>query len=109
LLLLVLVSIPRTASAAATVIVDTTADETDLFDSTCSLREAITLVNSGLGSAACGAGGKIVYDAIQFSAKVKGAIIVGSPLPPIDANVTINPTRVAVSVIGFPPGSVFTI
>src|SRR2546423_6357712 len=69
---------PGTASAAGTLTVNTLADESEVLDGTCSLREAIARVNAGSGSGDCDFFPSHVYDAIQFS--VTGTITLSSVL-----------------------------
>src|SRR5437762_7412185 len=80
---------PGTASAAGILTVDTLTDENEVFNGTCSLREAIARVNAVHGSGDCGPNLLSVYDTIHFS--VTGTITLSSalgPLPNINQPVT---------------------
>jgi CSLREA domain-containing protein len=83
-------------SYAAGLVVNTLADELS-SDGDCSLREAITAANTNLAVDACGAGAAGA-DTITFN--LSGTILLGSTLPAIDDDLTIDGSGQSVTVSG---------
>ena len=73
---------PRPAHAAATIVVDTAADE-DLQNASCSLREAIVAANTNASYNGCAATGAGVDDMIVFDLDTPTIDIGSTPLPAI--------------------------
>lgn len=88
---LLVIASPRPAQSAATIVVNTTADE-DLNNATCSLREAIVAANTNASYRGCAATGAAVNDQIIFNlgAGTPTINIPDTPLPPITQWVTID-------------------
>jgi CSLREA domain-containing protein len=80
---------PRPAHAAATIVVDTAADE-DLQNASCSLREAIVAANTNASYNGCAATGAGVNDMIVFDLDMPTIDIGSTPLPAITEWVTID-------------------
>jgi CSLREA domain-containing protein len=87
--------LPARNAPTATITVDTTDDELN-SDGDCSLREAMTAANTNAAVDNCAAGSGA--DTIDFS--VDGPITLGSTLPFIDDDVTIDGTGHSVAVSG---------
>ena len=80
---------PRPAHAAATIVVDTAADE-DLQNTSCSLREAIVAANTNASYNGCAATGAGMDDMIIFDLDTPTITIGSTPLPAITESVTID-------------------
>ena len=80
---------PRPAHAAATIVVDTAADE-DLQNASCSLREAIVAANTNASYNGCAATGAGVNDMVVFDLDTPTINIGSTPLPAITESVTID-------------------
>ena len=86
---------------AASIVVDSTADDTLAnldANTTCDLREAITNANDGGATYSDCAAGTVGADTITFS--VSGTITLGSSLPGISDDVTIDGTGQSITVDG---------
>jgi CSLREA domain-containing protein len=102
---LLVLLVPVQIGHAATISVNTTADELN-SDGDCSLREAMQAANTNAAVDACGAGdpGPTV-DVIDFS--VTGTITLGSALPPISEAMTIDgPGDASLTVNGAGAGGI---
>jgi CSLREA domain-containing protein len=80
---------PRSVHAAATIVVDTTADE-DLQNDDCSLREAIVAANTNANYKGCTATGAGANDTIVFDIDPPTIEIGSTSLPAITESVTID-------------------
>ncbi len=101
--LLVLPIRPALEAAAATIIVNTTIDPGGA--GVCALRDAITAANSQTAVNGCAAG--TGTDTIDFN--LNGMITLGSNLPPIMDNLTIDATGQTITVDGDDLYQVFTV
>ena len=88
----------RRAASAAIIIVNTTSDTSSSGDRLCSLREAINNANaeSDATSGDCSAG--TGNDAIHFV--IRGTIMLGSTLPPIEHALVIDGTGQSITIDG---------
>jgi uncharacterized repeat protein (TIGR01451 family)/CSLREA domain-containing protein len=86
-----LLGLAGTAAPGATVFVVDTAADTAVVDGTCSLREAITALNSATTVDTCVVGAPAAPYTIRFDAAVT-AISLGSQLPTVTTPVTIDAT-----------------
>lgn len=80
---------PRSVHAAATIVVDTVADE-DLQNGDCSLREAIVAANTNASYNGCTATGAAANDMIVFDLETPKIEIGSTSLPAITESVTID-------------------
>jgi trimeric autotransporter adhesin len=80
---------PRLVHAAATIVVDTVADE-DLQNDDCSLREAIIAANTNASYKGCTASGAGANDTIVFDLDTPTIDIGSTSLPAITESVTID-------------------
>ncbi len=75
------------AGAATTIMVKSTADTST---TACVLRDAISVANAGGGTVHGCTANKDTAFTIDFQSGVRGTITLGSPLPTIIGNITIN-------------------
>lgn len=85
------------ATAGASLVVNTTTDEDTNGDTFCSLREAITAANNNANYHDCTGTG---YGADTITFSVNGAITLGSVLPAIDDDLTIDASGQKITVDG---------
>src|SRR5207244_66504 len=99
LVALALTAMPSPAAEAASLVVNTLADELN-SNGNCSLREAITAANTNVAVDVCSAGSATAGDTITFS--VSGTIVLGAMLPAIAdvAGLTINGAGQSVTISG---------
>jgi CSLREA domain-containing protein len=97
--------LPPAAQAATTFTVTTTTDDTT-SDGSCTLREAVLAANGSPANTDCGADGGMPYT-VSFA--ISGTITLGSTLPNIARNMTIDGAGQSVTVSGNHTVRVFTV